>query len=95
MEDANAHACLCVRLFLVPALVLLPLACRALLIGPQRARAGSTKLSMTASALWFAAMVWESGYSRETGTTGRTGIRSFDKRHMLFGPAHSSLMAKR
>jgi hypothetical protein len=37
-------------------------------------------------------MVWAFGYSRETGTTGRTGIRSFDKRHMLFGPAHFSLM---
>ena len=39
--------------------------------------------------------VWAFGYSRETGTTGRTGTRSFDKRHMLFGPAHFCLMAKR
>jgi hypothetical protein len=42
-----------------------------------------------------AAMVWALGYSRETGTTGRTGIHSFAKRHMLFGPAHFCLMAKR
>src|SRR5258705_334235 len=35
------------------------------------------------------------GYSRETGTTGATGIRSFGKQHMLFGPTHFCLMAKR
>jgi hypothetical protein len=42
---------------------------------------------MTASEWWFAAMVWAFGYSWETGTTGRTGIRSFDKRRMLCGPS--------
>jgi bifunctional non-homologous end joining protein LigD len=40
-------------------------------------------------------MAWAFGYSRRTATTGPTGIRSFDKRHMRSGRAHFSLMAKR
>jgi hypothetical protein len=40
-------------------------------------------------------MVWAFVYSPETGTTGLTGIRSFDKPRMLCGPAHFCLMAKR
>jgi len=33
-----------------------------------------------------------SAIHEKRGTIGRIGIRSFDKRHMLFGPAHFCLM---
>jgi hypothetical protein len=35
-------------------------------------------------------MVLAFGYSRETGTTGRTGFHSFDKRHTLCGGYYRS-----